>query len=242
MAVRSDTRAVASLTSDSPSRIVTIRRGSPIRRATAVAATASGGATTAPRANATAKGTPSIHQVTRPTPGGGEQHQPHRQAEDRGPVGAEVHERRADRRGIQQGRQQADEHDLGAQLRLGDERDVADRRPPRRAATRGAATRNRWANPATTMTVPMMATMAPAVSTRPILAGAGVVRVGRPPRAAVRPASGQSSSPSTASRRVSRPTPPMSRARRWKSLSENASPSRSATWSRSCIQSRSPIL
>ena len=59
IAVRSDTRAVASLTSDSPSRIVTIRRGSPMRRATAVAATASGGATIAPSANATANGTPS---------------------------------------------------------------------------------------------------------------------------------------------------------------------------------------
>ena len=45
MAVRSATRAVASLSSDSPSRIVTTRRGRPIRRATAVAATASGGAT-----------------------------------------------------------------------------------------------------------------------------------------------------------------------------------------------------
>src|SRR6476661_32560 len=67
-AVRSDTSAVASLSSDSPSRIVTIRRGRPIRRATAVAATASGGATTAPRAKATANGTGISHHVTRPTP------------------------------------------------------------------------------------------------------------------------------------------------------------------------------
>ena len=49
-AVLSATRAVASLNSDSPSRIVTIRRGSPIRRPIDVAATASGGATTAPMA------------------------------------------------------------------------------------------------------------------------------------------------------------------------------------------------
>ena len=48
IAVRRATSAVASLSSDSPSRIVTIRRGSPIRRPIAVAATASGGATTAP--------------------------------------------------------------------------------------------------------------------------------------------------------------------------------------------------
>ena len=52
MAVRSATSAVASLSRDSPSRIVTIRRGMPMRRAIAVADTASGGATTAPSANA----------------------------------------------------------------------------------------------------------------------------------------------------------------------------------------------
>src|SRR4051794_21408131 len=54
-AVLSATRAVASLTRLSPSRIDTIRRGIPTRRATAVAATASGGATTAPSAKAAAK-------------------------------------------------------------------------------------------------------------------------------------------------------------------------------------------
>ena len=50
IAVRRATRAVASLSSDSPSRMVTTRRGRPILRAIAVAATASGGATTAPMA------------------------------------------------------------------------------------------------------------------------------------------------------------------------------------------------
>ena len=69
MAVRSATRAVASLSSDSPSRIVTIRRGSPILRATAVAATASGGATTAPIANDTGHEMPGISACTiAPTP------------------------------------------------------------------------------------------------------------------------------------------------------------------------------
>ena len=58
MAVRRVTSALASLRSDSPSRIVTTRRGSPIRRATAVAATASGGATTAPIAMAAAQPMP----------------------------------------------------------------------------------------------------------------------------------------------------------------------------------------
>ncbi len=54
VAVRSRTREVASLTRLSPSRIDTTRRGSPTLRATAVVATASGGATTAPSANAAA--------------------------------------------------------------------------------------------------------------------------------------------------------------------------------------------
>ena len=68
-AVPSATSAVASLSSDSPSRIVTIRRGSPIRRPIAVAATASGGATTAPIARAIAQETPgSSRCATSPTP------------------------------------------------------------------------------------------------------------------------------------------------------------------------------
>jgi len=44
-----------------------IRRGIPTLRAIAVAETASGGATTAPRANATASGTGRSHQTTTPT-------------------------------------------------------------------------------------------------------------------------------------------------------------------------------
>jgi hypothetical protein len=57
VATRNRTSAVASLIRLSPSRIATVRRGSPIRRATAVAATASGGATTAPSAKVAASGT-----------------------------------------------------------------------------------------------------------------------------------------------------------------------------------------
>ena len=68
MAVRNETSAVASLNSDSPSRIVTTRRGRPVRRAIAVAATASGGATTAPSATAAANGTGSSHHTTSATP------------------------------------------------------------------------------------------------------------------------------------------------------------------------------
>ncbi len=68
-AVRKATRAVASLSRDSPSSTVTIRRGIPTRRAMASAATASGGATTAPSAKAAGQVTPGSTVCTaRPTP------------------------------------------------------------------------------------------------------------------------------------------------------------------------------
>ena len=69
MAVRRATSAVASLSSDSASRMVTTCRGRPILRATDVAATASGGATMAPAASASGQpssGTSSL--TTAPTP------------------------------------------------------------------------------------------------------------------------------------------------------------------------------
>jgi hypothetical protein len=67
--VRRATSAVASLSRLSPSRMETMRLGIPTRRAIVVAATASGGDTTAPRAKAAAMLTPgTIHQATRPTP------------------------------------------------------------------------------------------------------------------------------------------------------------------------------
>ena len=128
-AVRSETSAVASLTSDSPSRMDTRRRGRPIRRPTAVAATASGGATTAPIAKATAKSSPSAHRRKRATPEGREEHEPHGEAEDDALVVAEVDERGLDRGGIQQRRQDAEQHDLGTQDHLGDEREVGPEDP-----------------------------------------------------------------------------------------------------------------
>lgn len=64
IAVRRATSALASLRSDSPSKTVTTRRGSPMRRPIAVAATASGGATTAPIASAAAQPRPGISQFT----------------------------------------------------------------------------------------------------------------------------------------------------------------------------------
>ena len=78
IAVRRQTRAVASFSRLSPSRIVTTRRGRPTFLAIAVAATASGGATTAPIANAAHSGSgscpsasaiaPSSQYATSPTP------------------------------------------------------------------------------------------------------------------------------------------------------------------------------
>ncbi len=132
IAVRRATRAVASLSSDSPSRIVTILRGRPIRRAIAVAATASGGATTAPIAKqgpqprsgssqCTSTATPAVVKATSPTDS--------RRIEP--PVGVEVDEARLDRRGVEQWRQQPEQHDFRAQLDVGHERqeraDDADR-------------------------------------------------------------------------------------------------------------------
>ena len=68
IAVRNATSAAASLSRLSPSRMRTIRRGMPTLRATDVAATASGGATTAPSASPAASGSPgTTAQVTRPT-------------------------------------------------------------------------------------------------------------------------------------------------------------------------------
>ncbi len=67
-ATRNRVKAVASLTRLSPARIVITRRGSPSRRPTAIEATASGGATTAPSTSAAAHPSPgSSHQVTTPT-------------------------------------------------------------------------------------------------------------------------------------------------------------------------------
>jgi hypothetical protein len=68
IAVFRATSAVASLTRLSPSKIDTMRRGMPTRRAVVVAATASVGATTAPRAKAAASDTAgTAHHTATPT-------------------------------------------------------------------------------------------------------------------------------------------------------------------------------
>ena len=87
----------------------------------AVAATASGGATTAPSANAAANGTGSSNHVTRPTPSAVKITSP----TERKPMGGgslEVDQGAADRGGVQQRGQQPHQHHLGGQVHLGDER------------------------------------------------------------------------------------------------------------------------
>ena len=139
IAVRRATSAVASLKSDSPSRIVTIRRGRPIRRPIAVAATASGGATTAPIAIAahqsmpgrrawTSTPTPSVVKTTRPT----------LSSRIDAAVGVEVDERGLDRRGVQQRRQQAEQYDVRAEV---DGRARRGRTTPRRRRRSARAAR-----------------------------------------------------------------------------------------------------
>ncbi|GAA0644771.1 hypothetical protein GCM10009535_22740 [Streptomyces thermocarboxydovorans] len=67
-ATRNAVIAVASFSRDSPWRIVVTFDGSPTLRATAVAATASGGATTAPNTSAAVSGSPGTSRYrTQPT-------------------------------------------------------------------------------------------------------------------------------------------------------------------------------
>ena len=103
--MRNATSAVASLSRLSPSRMETMRRGIPTFRAIVVAATASGGDTTAPSASAAAMLMSGItHQATRPTNDRGEDDRADREDADRLGVGADVDQRRADRRGVEQRR------------------------------------------------------------------------------------------------------------------------------------------
>ena len=125
-AVRSATRAVASLSSDSPSRIVTIRRGQPDP-----AGDRGGGDRVGRRDHRTDRerqrpGDARDHPVHHDADArGGEQHQADRQQQDRPPVGVEVDQRRLQRGGVQQRRQQPEQHDLLPEVHLGDEREEA---------------------------------------------------------------------------------------------------------------------
>ena len=118
-AVRRVTRAVASLSRDSPSRIVVIRRGRPIRRATEVAATASGGATIAPRARARAKGIGSSSQATSPTPSAVNSTRPTERLRMATRLRLDVEQRGRQRGGVEQRGQQAVEHQVAGQAHLG---------------------------------------------------------------------------------------------------------------------------
>ena len=117
-ATRNSTSAVASLSRLSPSRMVTIRRFRPIRRATAVAAIASGGATTAPSAKQAASGTcGSSAFTTKPDDGRDEQHVPDGQQQDRPQVVPERRHRGLDGGDEQQRRQDPDDHQVRVDAR-----------------------------------------------------------------------------------------------------------------------------
>ena len=126
-ATRSATSAVASLTRLSPSTIVTIRRGTPSRREIAVAAIGSVGATTAPSTNARRPVEPDHGVGDDRDRGHRHQHEPDRQQADRPRVRAQIAQRGEERRGVEQRRQHADEHELGRQLEVGDPRHESER-------------------------------------------------------------------------------------------------------------------
>ena len=117
-AERRHTIAVASLTRLSPSRIVTIRRGIPTLFAIAVAATASGGATTAPSASAAG------NEIGKDPVGDEagaehrERHEPDRQQRDRPGVGPEVDQRGPDRGGVEQRWEDPDEYHVGVDVHI----------------------------------------------------------------------------------------------------------------------------
>ena len=116
---------------------------------------------------------------------------------------------------------------------LGDERQERRHRCPTSVSSSGADRLNRRARPATAVTV--------ATSARAVIA----TSTGESSQVGLRPGSGVDrarSQPSTAVRRVSRPTPPRSSARRWNALRSKSAPSRACTSSRSCSQIRSPTL
>ena len=114
----------ASLMRLSPSRIVTIRRETPSRWKTAVAATASGGATIAPRVSAAARPMPGIEALaTSPTATVVNSDEPHREQQDRARVGTEVTDRREVGRREQDRRQEQQEDEVGRELDRGQVRD-----------------------------------------------------------------------------------------------------------------------
>jgi len=113
------TRAVASFTRLSPSRIVTMRRGTPTRWKIAVAATASGGATIAPRAKAPAQPSAGTKHVgDRGDDGRGEDHQAEREQDDRPQVRLELADRREVATREEQRRKEHEEHEIRRKLEL----------------------------------------------------------------------------------------------------------------------------
>ena len=157
------------MSSDSPSSMVTTRRGSPIRRAIAVAATASGGATTAPSANAAAQVRPGTTACTTSADADrGEGDQADREQQDRPPVGVEVDQRGLQRGGVEQRRQEPHQHHLGGQAAPRGRRAGRTLPAPRATSTSGAGRSNLRERPATAMTTDASTARVRAKCTHPL--------------------------------------------------------------------------
>ena len=89
-----------------------MRRGTPRRWATVVAAMASVGETIAPRTKAAAHGSPATVWTTAATTKVVIKHEPYREERDRPDVGPKVAPRGKERRDVQQRRQEQQEHEL----------------------------------------------------------------------------------------------------------------------------------
>ena len=109
--------------------MVSSRRGSPSRRATLVAAAASVGPTAVPSTKDIAHDRCPIQWATAATPGRRGHHQADGEQSDRARVAHERGGRRGGRRVEHQQRQQAQQHHLGLQRRVGDEGQEADDQP-----------------------------------------------------------------------------------------------------------------
>ena len=119
-----------SLTRLSPSTIVTSFRGTPSRRAIAVAAIGSVGETIAPSTKALGHVNPSIERVRDDRDAdGGHDDEADREQPDRPYVGSQVAERGEEGGAVEERRQHAEEDELRLELDVRHSRDDADRQP-----------------------------------------------------------------------------------------------------------------
>ena len=120
---------VPSLTRLSPSRIALTRSGAPSPRMIEVAATGSVGPSAAPSTKAISHGSPATKWAATATRDRGGQHQAHRQEDHRAGHEPDVLRGEAERRRVEDHRQEDQEDQLGRDLHVGRERDQPDDQP-----------------------------------------------------------------------------------------------------------------